>query len=80
MFNYQPGGFNVFRASRQVSKSTALACRQWLMARVFRSFKSLYIVPRADQLATYANRFREIEQANRYYGRGPRLRQSFSFT
>ncbi len=58
MFNYQPGGFNVFRASRQVSKSTALAC----------------------QLATYANRFREIEQANRYYGRGPRLRQSFSFT
>src|SRR6266404_4143792 len=79
MFNYQPGGFMVFRASRQVSKSTALACRQWLMARLFRSFKSLYIVPRSDQLETYQNRFHEMEQANRFYRRDRKFRQNLAY-
>jgi hypothetical protein len=79
MFNYQPGGFMVFRGSRQISKSTSFACRQWMMARMFRSFKSLYIVPRADQLATYQNKFREIEQANRFQQRDTKLRQNLGY-
>jgi len=79
MFNYQPGGFMVFRASRQISKSTSFACRQWMMARTLRSFKSLYVVPRSDQLETYQNKFHEMEQANRFYRRDRKFRQNLGY-
>jgi hypothetical protein len=79
MFNYQPAGFMVFRASRQISKSTSFACRQWMMARAFRRFRSMYIVPRSDQLETYTNKFREMEEANRFYRRDTGLRQNLAY-
>lgn len=79
MFNLQLGGFSVFRGSRQISKTTSFACRQSMMARMFRGFKSLYIVPRSDQLATYQNRFREIEQASRFHRRDTQLRQNLGY-
>jgi hypothetical protein len=79
MFCFQVGGFMVFRGSRQISKTTSFASRQSMMARLFRGFKSLYIVPRSDQLATYQNKFREIEQANRFHRRDTRLRQNLGY-
>jgi hypothetical protein len=53
MFEIQAGGYTVFRGSRQVAKSTSLCCRQLLMARLIPGFKSLYLVPRNQQLKTY---------------------------
>jgi hypothetical protein len=63
MFEFQIGGFRVFRGSRQISKSTSFCCRQQLNARFIPGFKSIYIVPRTQQLETYCNKMREIERA-----------------
>jgi hypothetical protein len=63
MFEIQAGGYMVFRGSRQISKSTSFSCRQQLMARLFPGFKSLYVVPRNQQLKTYQYKMREIENA-----------------
>lgn len=79
MFQLQMGGFKVFKGSRQISKSTSFSCRQLLNARIFRAFRSLYIVPRNDQLETYQNKFREIEKACRWYRRDSRLRQNLGY-
>lgn len=79
MFQLQLGGFKVFKGSRQISKSTSFSCRQLLNARIFRAFRSLYIVPRNDQLETYQNKFREIEKACRWWRRDSRLRQNLGY-
>lgn len=79
MFQLQMGGFKVFKGSRQISKSTSFSCRQLLNARIFRAFRSLYIVPRNDQLETYQNKFREIEKACRWWRRDSRLRQNLGY-
>lgn len=79
MFHLQLGGFKVFKGSRQISKSTSFSCRQLLNARLFRAFRSLYIVPRNDQLETYQNKFREIERACRWWRRDSRLRQNLGY-
>jgi hypothetical protein len=64
MFEFQIGGYNVFRGSRQISKSTSFSARQLLNSNLFPGFKSLYICPRNQQLATYANKLKEIERAS----------------
>ena len=69
MFDVHVGGYTVFRGSRQISKTTSFACRQFMLAKMFKSFKSLYITPQYDQLETYQNKFREMEKANRFYRR-----------
>jgi hypothetical protein len=63
MFDFQVGGFRVFRGSRQISKSTSFCCRQLLNACFIPGFKSIYIVPRNQQLTTYCNKMREVERA-----------------
>src|SRR6266702_3748505 len=63
MFAVQLGGFMVFRGSRQISKSTSFCCRQQLNARFIPGFRSMYIVPRNQQLQTYCSKMREIEHA-----------------
>ena len=63
MFELQAGGFTVFRGSRQIAKSTSFSCRQQLLARLIPGFKSLYIVPRNQQLKTYQYKMREVEKA-----------------
>lgn len=63
MFGIQAGGYTVFRGSRQIAKSTSFCCRQLLLARLIPGFKSLYIVPRNQQLKTYEYKMREIENA-----------------
>ena len=63
MFEVQAGGFMVFRGSRQIAKSTSFCCRQQLLARILPGFKSLYVVPRNQQLKTYQNKMREVEKA-----------------
>src|SRR6266404_8549729 len=63
MFEVQAGGFMVFRGSRQISKSTSFCCRQQLLARMLRGFKSLYLVPRYEQLETYQNKMLKVEEA-----------------
>jgi len=79
MFNLQLGGFTVIRGSRQISKSTALACRQQMIARLVRGFRSLYIAPRHEQLQTYQNKYRELEKANRFFQRNTHLRQNLGY-
>lgn len=63
MFALQAGGFTVIRGSRQIAKSTSFSCRQQLLARLLPGFKSLYVVPRTQQLKTYQYKMREIEKA-----------------
>jgi hypothetical protein len=64
MMNFQIGGFQIFRASRQVAKSTTFAVRQLLNARLFPGFASIYVCPRSQQLQTYANRLLEMQRAS----------------
>lgn len=64
MFTSYIGGFTVIRGSRQISKSTALSCRQLLHAQFYHGLTSLYICPRGEQLRTYANKLRDAEQAS----------------
>jgi hypothetical protein len=59
--------------------STSFACRQMLNARLFRAFRSLYIVPRNDQLTTYQNKFSEIEKACHWWRRNSALRQNLGY-
>ena len=79
MFDVKIGGYSVFRGSRQISKTTSFACRQFMLAKLFPAFKSLYITPRYDQLQTYQNKFREMEKANRFYRRDTNLRQNLGY-
>jgi len=79
MFDIHRGGYTVFRGSRQISKTTSFACRQFMTAKMFPAFKSLYITPRYDQLQTYQNKFREMEKANRFYRRDTNLRQNLGY-
>src|SRR5258707_1273957 len=79
LFNFQIGGSTVIRGSRQISKTTSLACRQQMLARLVGAFRSLYITPRHDQLETYQKKFREMETANRFYRRNTKLRQNLDY-
>jgi len=63
MFEVRAGGFMVFRGSRQIAKSTSFCCRQQLLARMLPGFKSLYLVPRYEQLETYQNKMLKVEEA-----------------
>jgi hypothetical protein len=74
MFEFQMGGFMVFRGSRQITKSTSFCCRQQLNARFLPGFKSLYLAPRNQQLETYQNKMREIEHAMAGFNKKPRSR------
>lgn len=65
MFELQVGGFMVFRGSRQIGKSTVFCCRQQMLAWLISGLKTMYIVPRKDQLKTYHDRMAEIERAMR---------------
>src|SRR6266853_739316 len=81
MFELQAGGFLVVRGSRQIAKSTSFCCRQQLLARLIAGFKSLYIVPRNQQLKTYQNKMREIEHAMVGFVKknGPDLRKNLGY-
>ena len=81
MFELQAGGFLVVRGSRQIAKSTSFCCRQQLLARLIPGFKSLYIVPRNQQLKTYQNKMREIEHAMVGFVKknGPDLRKNLGY-
>jgi hypothetical protein len=79
LFSLQIGGFTVIRGSRQISKTTSFACRQQMMARLLRGFRSLYVTPRHEQLQTYKNKFRELEKANRFFQRNTHLRQNLGY-
>lgn len=67
MFSIQVGGFTVFKGSRQVAKSTSLAARQIMMARMLPNFASLYLCPRRQYLNTYSNRLRDVDRAHIHY-------------
>lgn len=73
------GGFMVIRGSRQIAKSTTFAARQRLNAHMIPKFKSLYIAPKADQVKTYANRLRELEQAFRFPMKTQKFRQNLQY-
>ena len=64
MMNFQVGGFQVFRGSRQIAKSTGFCVRQLLNARLIPGFASIYVCPRAQNLQTYANRLLEMQRAS----------------
>jgi len=64
MMNFQVGGFQVFRGSRQISKSTTFCVRQLLNARLIPGFSSIYVCPKSQQLQTYANRMLEMQRAS----------------
>lgn len=66
IFYFQIGGFIVFRASRQIGKSTSIAARQLINAHIIRKYKSLYITPHQEFLTTYANRLKDMEREFRF--------------
>jgi hypothetical protein len=67
MFNFQIGGFTVYRGSRQIGKSIGLTARDIMLSNLLPGYKVLYIAPRPEQLRTYANNLRNTERAFRYY-------------
>jgi hypothetical protein len=64
MFDLQVGGYKCFKGSRQIAKSTAFAARQILQANLYPGWKSMYLCTRSQYLATYTQRFRELERAS----------------
>ena len=70
------GGYMVIRGSRQIAKSTTIAARQRMFAHILPRFKSIYIAPKSDQLATYANKFRDLEMAFRFNKQHHKFRQN----
>ena len=79
MLNFQIGEFTVLRGSRQIAKSTALSVRQVLNAHFMPGLKSLYVTPRGQQLATYANKLRETERACTLYRPDSKFRLNLRF-
>jgi hypothetical protein len=80
VFYYQIGGFIVFRASRQIGKSTSLAARQLVNAHIIRKYKSLYVTPHQEFLTTYANRLNDMEREFRFGKRNnPDLRNNLKY-
>ena len=80
IFYFQIGGFIVFRASRQIGKSTSIAARQLVNAHIIRKYKSLYITPHQEFLTTYANRLRDMEREFRFGMRqNPDLRSNLKY-
>jgi hypothetical protein len=80
IFYFQIGGFIVFRASRQIGKSTSIAARQLVNAHIIRKYKSLYITPHQEFLTTYANRLRDMEREFRFGSRKhPDLRNNLKY-
>jgi hypothetical protein len=70
------GGYMVIRGSRQIAKSTTLAARQRLYSHILPKFSSLYIAPKSEQVKTYANKLKELENAFRFPVQGYKYRQN----
>lgn len=79
MFAMQVGGWSVFRASRQVGKSTSFGARQLMNSHMLPNYRSLYIVPHEEHRKTYANRLREMERAFAYRVNSPHHRQNLNY-
>jgi len=79
MFHLQVLGYVTLRASRQIGKSTTLACRQLINSKMIPGFSSVYIVPHSDHLQTYANRLRDMERSFRFYKESRKFRQNLKF-
>jgi len=79
IFYFQIGGFIVFRASRQIGKSTSIAARQLVNAHIIHKYKSLYITPHQEFLNTYANRLRDMEREFRFTRSNPDLRSNLKY-
>ncbi len=79
MFNFQIDSTMAFKGSRQISKSTAFGARQLLETQLFPGFASMYICPRSQQLATYANRLRDLERSSRFYRVDHKFRQNLNY-
>lgn len=79
LFNFEIGSSTTVRGSRQISKSTALGARQLLNAKFIPGFSSMYLTPRSDQLATYANKLREMERAERFWHADSSLRKNLCY-
>lgn len=70
------GGYMVVRGSRQIAKSTTMAARQRMFAHIIPKFSSLYIAPKSEQMKTYANKLKELEQAFRMPVQSYKFRQN----
>ena len=79
IFYFQIGGFIVFRASRQIGKSTSIAARQLVNAHIIHKYKSLYVTPHQEFLNTYANRLRDMEREFRFTRHSPELRSNLKY-
>lgn len=79
MFHMQVGGYTVFRAGRQIGKSTSISARQLIYSHIIPKHRSMYIVPHQSFLDTYANRQREMERVFRFYQRHKEYRQNLKY-
>lgn len=79
MFHMQIGGYTVFRAGRQIGKSTSFSARQLIYSHIIPKHRSMYIVPHQSFLDTYANRQREMERVFRFYQRHKEYRQNLKY-
>jgi hypothetical protein len=79
VFNIQLWGYICIRASRQIGKSTTFGARQLINSHIYPGFKSMYIVPHADHLKTYADRLHQMEQAFRFYREHKNFRQNLTY-
>lgn len=77
--DFEPGGSIVGVTGRQVGKSSALITRGRILADLIPNYQTLYVVPHPEQLKTYSNRFRDMEQAYRYQVKSQKWRQNLTY-
>lgn len=79
LFDFGVGTYTTIRASRQTGKSTSLGAEMIISSDILPKLRTLYIVPHAEHLKTFANRMREMERANRFYRPSPHFRQNLTY-
>jgi len=65
--NFGRTSYTVIRGSRQIIKSTSLATRAILSTKLFPNLRSMLICPRIEQLKTLGDKYKEVEQAYRFF-------------
>jgi len=79
MMSVQPYQTLVIRGSRQSGKTTSITARDTLAAQLLPGLKNTIITPRTDQIATYANKLKEMEGHFRCYQHHTRFRNNLFY-
>lgn len=77
--NLGRGAYTVFRGSRQIIKTTCMAARNIIATQMIAPLHVMSICPRAEQLKTIGDKYKEIEGSYRFFRYHKNLRNNLYF-